>query len=214
MAQAFVLLEPHALTLIEDGRFELLEPPTSLPSHFLLDGFDEKFMALPWPKIPWHEKKNFARNKLISLHPTHTVFESQSKNSLAQGVSGNLTQESQRYTKLLTQDTLIGVGFLACALAHLFQEPTALIVQMPTGTTRLYYVHQGAPLFARTLPSCHNTRQEDINATLYHLERHFQTPQDNIKIIQWTTHDLITALKTYKPKTHAFIHPFQKECAR
>lgn len=211
----FVLLEPHALTLIEGSRFEFLEVPANLPPHFLLlDGFEEGFMALPWPKIPWHEKKNFARNKLLSQNPTHTVFESQSSSSVAQGMSGSLTQERERYTKLMTQDTLMGVGFLACALAHTFQDPTALIVAMPAGTTRLFYLHQGVPLFARTLPSSPHTRQEDVNATLYHLERHFQTPQEKIKVIQWSTQDLLNALGVYKPKTQAFMHPFEKECAR
>jgi len=215
VVQTFVLLEPHALTLIEGTRFKVLEGPTNLPPHFLLlDGFNEKFTTIPWPKIPWHEKKNFVRNKLLALNPIHTVFESQSQNSLAQGVSGALTQEKQSYEKLKAQDTLMGVGFFAYAIAHPFKEPTALIVEMPAGTTRLYYCHQGAPLFARTLPSCHDTRPEDINATLYHLERHFQTPKENINIIQWTTQDLINALKTYKPKSLAFAHPFKKECLR
>jgi hypothetical protein len=215
VVQTFVLLEPHALTLIEGSRFEFLEVPTSLPPHFLLlDGLGEGFMALPWPKIPWHEKKSFARNKLLSQNPAHTVFESQPSRSLAQGISGCLTQERERYTKIMTQDTLMGVGFLASSFAHAFRDPTALIVVMPAGTLRLFYLHQGVPLFARTLPCDLNTRQENINATLYHLERHFQTPQEKIKVIHWSTQGLLNALGTYTPKTQAFMHPFEKECAR
>ncbi|MBA4750144.1 MAG: hypothetical protein H2057_05950 [Alphaproteobacteria bacterium] len=214
MIQTFFLHTPHGSAWIMNGRLDHPLPHHGrAPSSYtlILDGFDEAFLQETWPALSWYEKKSYAKNRLLKIHNTSNVHLVRAHPQTLQGASTTFEVDAPT---LPAQDFLKGVTLLAWRMGTAFQAPTLLFLSLPFGRRRLYFFKNGAPLFSRTLNLEAQDQNEALDATLYHIERAFQTPQDTVTTVFWDMSDLMLFLQKKSPAALAFAHPLQKTCTR
>lgn len=213
MTQTFLLYTPHGSAWIKDGRLEdAAHHHDQAPSSYILilDGFDEAFLQEAWPALSWYEKKPYAKNRLLKTHNALNVHLVRVHPQTLQGAS---TTFEVGTSPLPAQGFLKDITLLAWQVGAAFQAPTLLCLTLPFGSQRLYFFKNGAPLFSRTLSLQTRNQQEAIEATLYHIERTFQTPQDTVTPVFWDVPDLMLFLQKKAPAPLAFSHPLQEVCA-
>ncbi|MCE2951681.1 MAG: hypothetical protein ACK5TR_04440 [Alphaproteobacteria bacterium] len=216
MSETFLLYTPQGGAWIKDGHMEDIEcrkAPLHPPHAYtlLLDGFDEAFLQEPWPVLSWHEKNSYAKNRTLTTHSALNVHFMRAHANILQSASTTFNADALNVSP---HSFLKGVSLLAWHLGPAFEEPTLLYLTLPLQSRRLYLFKDGAPLFSRTLTSSDHALQDDIDATLYHVERSFQVPSNHIATISWDASDLLSFLQKQRRARLAFSHPLVKTCVR
>lgn len=186
-ARPVLLLEGTAAFVWEKNQWRreaLACAPT--PCVVFFDQCAEQFISDPMPPLSRLERASYARNRVQTLFPAHTLFHARAAKDTLFGATAPLDAkilEGLRAAPL--SSTLLG-----WELAKDMTKPTVLTLTMPSGTRRLYLFEAGAPLFARSLGAPSQGQDEAMEATLYHIERHFQKPRASLTFLTWNAQDL------------------------
>lgn len=182
-----LLLEGTAAFMWEKNQWRretLAHAPT--PCVVFFDQCQEQFISDPMPPLSRFERMSYARNRIQTLFPSHTLFHGRAGKDTLFGATAPL--EGRALEGLQTAP--LSTTLLGWELAKDMTKPTVLILTMPSGARRLYLFEAGAPLFARSIGAPSQGQDEALEATLYHIERHFQKPRASLTFLTWSAQDL------------------------
>ncbi|MBA4118801.1 MAG: hypothetical protein C0514_07920 [Candidatus Puniceispirillum sp.] len=209
--QTLVLLEGVSCFVFQKSHWqETSQEHIKDPCVVLFDQCAESFIADKMPTLSLFERASYGRHRVQTLASTHTLFYARASKDNLLGASANLTFSVLEGLSA----PLMGVGLLAWEIARAIQKPTILLLTLPSGAQRLYLFDKGAPLFVRTLATSPHEHASALEATLYHIERHFQMPRASLTHLTWSAHDLARHFMKHPKLEMPFLHPWQSQVSR